>query len=334
MESPSPSESWRLPKKGDRTPDSGANWRQSMRDKKPSKGGNSKDLQQLKRSDNAYKIGKAQTREAEIQREVRGQLNKICPENKDVIIQRVANIRVDDVEELTVVIDIIFHKVTDDPHYCDTYVDMIVALHKTYPEFPATSEDEQPATFRRMLVNTCQDKFEEMVQVEDEQEEEKLAAMDPEEKLAYSIKKKRNNMATMKFIGNLFVKGLLAAAVIRRVLGDLLDGEPPEMQVEFALELLQAVGPSFEKNDKDKAQIQVVMHRLRDLKVMKTSEGKSLLSKRVQFQIDDMKDLQNNGWKKKNAIIATTKDEVARQQDAEEAAANRHGGGKGHGKYR
>lgn len=243
---------------------------------------------------------------------------------------------------MEVLIKIIFVKVTDDPHYCETYVDMIAALNKKYPEFPPEEEGASPITFRRMLVNMCQDKFEEMLtKLEEDSEEavELAKTMDPDELAEITLKRKRNAMATMKFIGNLFVRQLLAAAVIRRVIGDLLDNEPPEMQVEYALELVAAVGRQFESTEKDKAQISIILDRLNNLKGMKNSTtGKPLLSKRVQFAIEDMLVLRTNGWVKKGQIKAVKLDAVAAEQSREEYAAAQasrqpaRGGGYGHGR--
>jgi len=336
-------ETWRIPRK-DRMADKGGggdSWRTGMGKSSKAKGGkDSKEV--LKPGANAYKIQKAQTREAEIKREVQALLNKICPENKDRIIDRIADIRIEEVEEMEVLIKIIFVKVTDDPHYCETYVDMIAALNKKYPEFPPEEEGASPITFRRMLVNMCQDKFEEMLtKLEEDSEEavELAKTMEPDELAEITLKRKRNAMATMKFIGNLFVRQLLAAAVIRRVIGDLLDNEPPEMQVEYALELVAAVGRQFESTEKDKAQISIILDRLNNLKGMKNSTtGKPLLSKRVQFAIEDMLVLRTNGWVKKGQIKAVKLDAVAAEQTREEYAAAQasrqgaRGGGYGHGR--
>merc|ERR1719453_2759598 len=106
------------------------------------------------------------------------------------------------------------------------------------------------------------------------------AAKDEQEIKEFLIKQKRASIATMKFIGYLFLRQLLAAAVIRQVVGDLLNNEPPEMQVEYALELLQVVGKKFEETDKDKHQLSIILDRLNALKTMKGADGKSVLSKR------------------------------------------------------
>jgi len=318
MESPSPMDMWRLPRK-DRSgvaDSSPASWRTGMG--KTTKGGKGKEKDLLKPS----KLAKIKERTPQLQRETRALLNKICPENKEKIIKQVGEISIESVEDMQVIIGIIFHKVTDDPHYCETYVDMIHSLHTAYPEFPAEEEGEAPTSFRRMLVNMCQDKFEEMVSLAEEEEDPKAATLDPDELLEQTIKKKRNCMATMKFIGNLFVRQLLAAAVIRRIVGDLLNGEAPlEMHVEYALELVIAVGHQFEHTDKDKGVIHAIMSRLADLKSVKGPNGKPILSKRVQFSIDDLKDMRENGWVKKGQQKATTKEEVAKVAEREDQQA-------------
>lgn len=330
--SASPANWDRMPRKQDKRVDD-SSWR--------SQGGKSKDKkpmndvkQALKPSANAYKIVKAQTRDAELEKSTRSLLNKICPENRDKIIDRLAATDIQTKEEMEIVINIIFQKVTDDPHYCGTYVDMISRMQKAYPEFPPQEEGQQPCTFRRMLVNTCQDKFEDMLASSpDGQDEDTSAGMDEEEIKEKKMKMKNRNMATMKFIGHLFLRQLLAAAVIRQVMFDLLGSQdlfPTETHVEYALELLIVVGPRFEETDKDKAQLNTIMDRLTVVKASKGPDGKQILSKRVGFIIQDAKDLRHNGWKGRGfKEEAKTKDEVATEQRIEEHQQG--GGNKGRG---
>merc|ERR1719491_2023780 len=112
---------------------------------------------------------------------------------------------------------------------------MIQALNKAYPEFPAEEEGGTPYTFRRMLVNQCQNSFEELLS-SSEIVVNVSTSMEPDDLEALVQKQKREAMATMKFIGHLFLRQLLAGTVIRRVIGDLLEGMPPEIHVEYALE--------------------------------------------------------------------------------------------------
>jgi len=75
----------------------------------------------LPQSDNAYKVKDIElTRIEQLARDVNALLNKVCPENVRTITERVANTRVMSVEELQLVISLIFKKSLAEPHYCET----------------------------------------------------------------------------------------------------------------------------------------------------------------------------------------------------------------------
>jgi len=276
----------------------------------------------LRPSPKAYKISSATTRQAELQRETRSLLNKICPENREKIIEQLIQTRLGSVEEMEIVINIIFCKVTNDPHYCETYVDMICALSKAYPEFPPQNEGEAPIDFRRMLVNTCQAKFEDMLSKVEEDATDVMLPAALANLQEILLKQKCAAMATMKFVGHLYVRQLVAAPVIARVAGELLEGSPAELQVEYVLELLRAVGWQFDSTKKNEARLSSVLVRLTCLKTMKSGDRKPYLSRRLQFQIQDLLDLRANGWEKKAfKEEAKTLDSLREDQAREDAQA-------------
>eukprot|EP00438_Fugacium_kawagutii_P016826 Skav203785 [mRNA] locus=scaffold206:431933:438994:+ [translate_table: standard] len=103
-------------------------------------------------SKNAYKMKEASGRMEELQRNARSLLNKICPDNLGVIVDQLASIKLHKAEELECVIRIIFKKALAEPHYCETYADMVFALKERYPQFPPENEgqnefENMPATF-------------------------------------------------------------------------------------------------------------------------------------------------------------------------------------------
>merc|ERR1712217_296964 len=106
------------------------------------------------------RLQRAQTREDALSCGVRGLLNKISPDNQKVIVEQLADIDLYSAEELHLVIQIIFKKALDEPHYCETYADMVQNLKSRYPEFPPEVEGEKPLSFVRVLLNTCQIEFE------------------------------------------------------------------------------------------------------------------------------------------------------------------------------
>ena len=73
--------------------------------------------------------------------------------------------------------------------------------------------------------------------------------MDSAEAKEYEARQKKRALANMKFIGNLFLRKLLATKVISSVLVNLIgdtENIPEEYHVEFACVLSQTVGKSLE----------------------------------------------------------------------------------------
>jgi hypothetical protein len=309
----SPREVWRNPRKE-------LSWRREAKPSKPIKDAKESLDVLSNRVANPYKKKAELTRNESLAKEVRGLLNKICPENKDKIIKKLGEVQVNNGEELGIVIDIIFHKVTDDPHHCETYVEMVRSLSQVYSEQTFPEEEDQKLDFRRTLVNQCQVKFEDLLQY-NELMAEKSPEMEQEEYDELMMKQKRCAMATMKFIGHLYLRKLIVGAVVRNVVMTLLNGTeenpdtPPEFQIEYALELIQAIGETFDKVDKDRTQLSMFLDRLTDLKKVKKLDGKPCLSRRVQFQIQDLMEMRVGGWaRSKHKEVAKTIAEVAKDQ--------------------
>jgi hypothetical protein len=293
--------------------------------KKPEVGGGS--LKDLGSTGKGYKITEASSRTEDIERKVKSLLNKICPENMKTIVERLAQVDLHKAEELQHVITIILNKALAEPHYCETYADMVFALRTRYPEFPPEHEGEKAHTFTRVLLNTCQTEFENLPTSFEPTDEERQKYSADELRLDIS-QRKAKMLANMKFIGNLFLRQLLAVKVIGQVVHDLIgikDQHPEEHMIECVCELLQAIGYSLDNTQHGKMLVTQFSHRLLDLKkVVDPATGRQVFSKRIQFQIQDLIDLRNNNWHKKLfKEQAKTKDEVRKdaQKEARQSTA-------------
>jgi len=287
---------------------------------------NRKEPAVLKPSEGKWKITQAETREDELRRIVQGLLNKICPENLKVIVERLANVELKKADELEFVIGIIFQKALDEPHYCETYADMVFALRNKYPEFPPEHEGERPHTFTRVLLNTCQNEFESLPTTLEPSDEDR-AKYTPED-LDLEIKKRKGKvLANMKFIGNLFLRQLLAAKVIGQVVHDLIglrDGLPEEHMIECVCVLLQAIGHTLDSSQTGKALMGQFAARLIDLKRTTTPDGKRAFSRRIDCLIQDLLDLRERDWRKKLfKEQAKTKEEIRKDAIKEQRNAAR-----------
>ena len=121
---------------------------------------------------------------------VRALLNKICPDNLKTIVETLASIELQKAEELEYVIKIIFGKALVEPHYCETYADMVFALRTRYPEFPAENEGEKPHSFTRVLLNTVQNEFESLPTTFEPTDDDKAKFPNPED-LQIEMKKRK-----------------------------------------------------------------------------------------------------------------------------------------------
>jgi len=284
-------------------------------------------------SDKAYRTPKSKeaglsfvSRDEELRRLVKSFLNKICPENVQTIVEKLAQIQVNDAQELELLITLIFKKALAEPHYCETYADLVFALKSSFAEFPPGPDGAKPITFKSLLLNICQSEFEALPNILDPTEDDENIT-DPEE-IEFRRKQRKNRvLANMKFIGHLFLRQLLSAKVIGSVIQELVlcdneDQVPEEHVIECTLELLLNIGYTLETIPFGAQSLTQVCGRLRDLKGRKRATGQGVYSRRIQFAIQDLLETRGAGWTKKLfKETAKTKEEIRLEQKRDEQAA-------------
>jgi len=259
------------------------------------------------------------SREQQLKRCAQSLLNKICPENVHTIAARIKEeAKVQNLGELQLVIFLVFMKALAEPHYCESYADLVYHLKTEMPEFLPEGE-VKPVTFKSALLNVCQDEFENMPRTLAPTPEE-ATQCDADELEFKQAQQKARFLANMKFIGHLFLRQLLPTKVIASVIQDLMMVEsanaPEEHVVECICEVLNAIGYTLEQIPVGKATITQVCGRMLDLKQRRTNEGKGVYSKRIQFAIQDIIDTRKAGWTKKVfKIAAKTKEEIRLEQE-------------------
>lgn len=257
----------------------------------------------LRASEHGYRIGATHTRSADLKRQVNSLLNKVCPDNLGRIVEQMARVSLASAEELELVISVLFQAAIANTHYVETYTDMVFALRSNYPEFPTPNGalKARPISFTRILLNTCQQEFESITE-SIEPSPEDIAGESSRGDLA--DRRKARSLATMRFIGHLFLRDLITVKVLDQILSELLHPRPPhgespeERTVECACELLTAVGCTLENTPTGRQLLHRTLARLADLKKPRVNDGGGF-PKRIQFRIDDLLDLQRNGWKLK-----------------------------------
>lgn len=262
--------------------------------------------------------------EEELKRTVQSLLNKVCPESVATICEKISEIKVSSTAELEIIIGLIFKKALSEPHYCETYADLVFGLKPAFPEFP--SEDGgKPVTFKSSLLNICQNEFDSLPTTLAPSADD-LGKYDAEE-LEFRRKKRKDRvLANMKLIGHLFLRQLLSAKVIGSIIQELtlcghVDQVPEEHVLECAVELLMSIGFTLESMPAGKATLSQVCGRLKDLKQSIGLDGKPIYGKRIQFAIQDLLEVRQAGWKKKVfSGVAKTKEEIRLEQQKDLSA--------------
>jgi len=114
-------------------------------------------MQVMHRAERKYQVGTVTDEEQAKQRQLKGILNKLTPQNFEKLFEQVKNVNIDNVVTLTGVISQIFDKALMEPTFCEMYADFCVHLSGALPEL---NEDGEKVTFKRLLLNKCQEEFE------------------------------------------------------------------------------------------------------------------------------------------------------------------------------
>lgn len=226
-------------------------------------------------------------------RTVKGILNKLTPEKFSVLVGQLLNTGIDSAEILKGVISLVFDKAVLEPTFCPLYAELCVHLSKALPEFPSDEGDGKPVTFRRILLNSCQEAFEGADSMQDEirqltkpeQEVERLE----KEKLV-----KLRTLGNIRFIGELFKQKMIPEKIVHHCIQMLLGFDPKtppaEENMEALCQLLATVGKQLEESNKFPKVLDLYFSQLKDYSTS------SCLPSRIKFMILNSIDLRANKW--------------------------------------
>ncbi|KAG8099698.1 hypothetical protein GUJ93_ZPchr0013g37788 [Zizania palustris] len=114
-------------------------------------------MQVMHKAEKKYVVGKVSDEEESKQRQLKAILNKLTPQNFEKLFEKVKEVNIDSVATLNGVISQIFDKALMEPTFCEMYANFCFHLAGALPDF---SEDNEKITFKRLLLNKCQEEFE------------------------------------------------------------------------------------------------------------------------------------------------------------------------------
>lgn len=280
------------------------------------------------RSSDAWKRSGAMVLDEELVllREVKQILNKLTEDKFELLTKQILALDILKSAVMTGVIDMLFDKAVEEPRYAPLYARLCLnitrfeaeQIAKLLPAEEKTSAVKQ-SMFRGHLVAKCQIEYNEKRAYSKRRLERlktKELAEAPEgestkdtkretapAKPQYSgelteedyvlIKTKRRVLGNMRFIGELYLAGLIGPKIMHSVIQELLaDVEnPEEEEVESVCRLISTIGAHLDTAESAPLWAKYV-ERLRRLST------NTVLPTRVRFMVQDVLELRVNGWRK------------------------------------
>lgn len=195
----------------------------------------------------------------ELYRKFRSVMNKLTPENFDILLNEMMSAQIDTVDRLKGCIQLVFEKAISEPNYSTIYAKVCKRLSAINISNDSESKDGKKVTFRVILLNQCQSEFEkhkddtsgqtiknEAIEKETDEVKRKELMEQQEED---SIKIRRRAVGTVRFIGELYKIEMLNDKIMLNCVSLLLDNGD-EDSLECLCKLLTTIGLRMESKEK------------------------------------------------------------------------------------
>eukprot|EP01102_Stenamoeba_stenopodia_P005462 TRINITY_DN1613_c0_g1_i1.p1 TRINITY_DN1613_c0_g1~~TRINITY_DN1613_c0_g1_i1.p1 ORF type:complete len:1150 (+),score=239.88 TRINITY_DN1613_c0_g1_i1:98-3547(+) len=222
-----------------------------------------------------------------ILRKARSLLNKLTLEKFDSLSNQLLNIGINNVDVLRGLIGLVFEKALAEPHFSGMYADLCVKMSEKSLEFvdPNAANTEQKQTFRRILLNRCQEEFE----VKPQPPPPDATDLEKEE---FEFKRKRKMLGNIKFIGELYKRKMLTEMIMHQCIKLLLSGDiknPSPDNIESLCVLMKKIGKIID-HSKAEPYMKEYFQRIKELSTNKNLES------RIRFMLEDVIELRANKW--------------------------------------
>ncbi|KAG9135403.1 hypothetical protein Leryth_007173 [Lithospermum erythrorhizon] len=271
----------------------------------------------IHRADNKYLVGKVTDEEQAKQRQLKGILNKLTPQNFERLFEQVKQLNIDNDVTLTGVISQIFDKALMEPTFCEMYANFCYYLAA---ELPDLSVGNEKITFKRLLLNKCQEEFERGEREQEEAnkaEEEGMVKQSEAEREEKRLQARRRMLGNIRLIGELYKKRMLTERIMHECIKKLLGGPgqiPDEEDLEALCKLMSTIG---EMIDHPKAKVHMDVY----FDMMAKLSTNMKLSSRVRFMLLDAIDLRKNKWQQRRKVEGPKKIDEVHRDAAQEMQA-------------
>lgn len=275
--------------------------------------------------------------EVAIGKECTAILNKLTPERFEPLSDQILNLPIENEELLRIIINKIFDKALFEAFYARQYALLCSKLSDKLPHLQKwISIDAKNNAFRRALLNKCQEEFESgttwaAADLAAREQAKLVNEMTQEEKDTFLVEQESRNKAkirtlgNMRFIGELFIAGLITEKIMHSCVVQLISNnvkDPEEEAIESLCKLLMTVGKKLDS-------AQAARHLDAYFNQISEFSTNLKLQSRIRFMLKDLIEMRANNWKAR-IQNAGPKTLAEIHKDIQKAAEQKEqGGGRG-----